>query len=165
MPELVHQNYTTGTRATFLIPEKNNLSFTATRWAIPGVATSAPRQPTPFTDMPHRGDKLVYTPLTIEFIVTEDLSNWLEIYNWLVGFTAPQHPSQWINRTETYLDGSMMLYSSHNNKLLEVAFKNLTPVDLSEIPFQTEDNETQIIKATVTFEYESFEIKVEGRLE
>ena len=59
----------------------------------------------------------------------------------------------------------MMLYSSHNNKLLEVSFKNLTPVDLSEIPFQTEDNETQIIKATVTFEYESFEIKVEGQLE
>ncbi len=159
MPELVHQNYTTGTRATFLIPEKDNLSFTATRWAIPGVSTSAPRQPTPFTDMPHRGDKLVYSPLTIEFIVTEDLSNWLELYNWLVGFTAPQSPNQWIHRTETYLDGAIILYSSHNNKLLEVAFKNLTPVDLSEIPFQTDDNETQIIKATVTFEYESFEIK------
>jgi hypothetical protein len=48
---------------------------------------------------------------------------------------------------------------------LEVSFKNLTPIELSEIPFQTEDNETQIIKASVTFEYESFEIKVEGQLE
>lgn len=155
---LENQNYLTPTRATFSLSQLDNVSFTVTRWNLPGVNTGAPRQPTPFTDIPHRGDKLVFEQLEIEFIVTEDLLNWTSIYDWLVGITAPRHPSEFINRPHTYMDADLHVYSSHNNKIMTMTFKNLTPIQLSSIPFSSEDNETTYVKASAVFEYQTYDI-------
>ena len=158
MSELKYQNYVTGSRTALSIPDLNDVTMTVTSWNLPGITTGAPRQPTPFTDIPHRGDKLVYEQLVVEFIVTERLENLLQIHDWMTGFTAPQAPSQWRNKKYVYLDGTITLFTSHNNKILVVKFNSLVPVNLSSIPFETTDNETQYIKATATFEYESYEI-------
>lgn len=158
MAELKYQNYVTGSRTSFTIPELTDVSMTVTSWQLPGISTGAPRQPTPFVDIPHRGDKLVYESLQLDFIVTENLENWLEIHNWMTGFTAPQSPEQWKNKRHVYLDGFITLYTSHNNKSMVIKFNSLVPTNLSAIPFETTDNETQYIKATVTFEFECFEM-------
>lgn len=158
---LVNQNYLTATRASFELSEMPNTSFTVTRWNLPGINTGAPRQPTPFVDIPLRGDKLVFEPLTIEFIVVEDLVNWTSIYDWLVGITAPRRGKEFVNKPHEYMDGSITVYSSHNNKFMVVQFKHLVPISLSEIQFTSEDTETQYVKASATFMYQDFDIILE----
>lgn len=162
MTDLVYQNYTTTTSTSFSIPDLTDLSFTVTSWNIPGVTTGSPRQPTMFTDIPLRGDKLVYEPLVVEFIVTEDLANWLSVHDWLVGITAPFKASQFANKRIEYADGTVTIYSSHNNKLKAVSFKNMVPVSLSELQFVTTDTETTYLKATATFMFERFVIITES---
>lgn len=158
---LDNQNYLTGTRGTFELSELPDTSFTLTAFNVPGVSTGSPRQPTPYVDIPLRGDKLVFEPLILEFIVTEDLSNWISIYKWLVGITAPRTGREFVNKPHEYMDATLNIYTSHNNKFAVVAYSHLVPTSLSALEFVTTDNETQYLKATATFMYQDFDIIME----
>jgi len=150
----------TATRASFVLPKlQENLTFTLTEFNIPGINTGAPRLPTPFTDMPQRGDKLVFDEFNATFIVTERMENWLEVYNWLVGITAPTNPREFRTKKTEYVDGTLNIFSSHNNNILTVNYINMVPIALSSIQFNTTDNESRIITAQVTFLYESYNIE------
>ena len=46
-------------------------------------------QLTPLKDIPVPGDKLTYSPLTMDFLVDENLENYREIHGWLVGLGFP----------------------------------------------------------------------------
>lgn len=162
MATLTNQNYFTGTRAVLTIPELDDFSITVTDFSVPGISTTSPLLPTPYTDMPLRGDTLVYEDLSLEFIVTEKLENWLKIHDWLVGITQPHDFTQFANKKHEYLDGDVILYTSHNNVMMTISFTNLVPVRLSEIRLTSEDQETMYPRGTVIFRYESYKIKFEG---
>lgn len=153
---LTNQNYLSSTRASISIPDLNNLSLTATTWNLPGVSTGSPLQPTMFTDIPHTGDALISDVFRIEFIVLEDLSNWVEMYKWIISITDPRRTTGWSNKRTTYLTADMIIFSSHNNPLVNVTFNNLIPISLGEIPFATTDNETSYIKCSAEFQYSDF---------
>lgn len=151
----------TGTRATFELSELEDASFTVTSWNLPGVNAGSPRQPTPFVDIPLRGDKLVFEPLQVEFIVTEDMSNWRAMYDWIVGITAPRNFGEFRNKPHEYMDGTINIYSSHNNKILVAQFHHLVPISLSGIQFSAGDGDTTYIKATVDLMYQDYELILE----
>jgi hypothetical protein len=156
---LTNLNNLTATRASFVLPKlQENLTFTLTEFNVPGVNTGSPRFPTPFTDMPIRGDTLVFEEFTATFIVTEGMENWLEVYNWLVGITAPTNPREFRTKKTEYVDGHLNIYSSHNNNILTVNYINMFPTALTGIQFNTTDNESRIITAQVSFMYESYNI-------
>ena len=52
-----------------------------------GVAT----QNNYLTDIPRPGEKITFGDLTLSFLVDEDLSNYLEIQNWMRGIGFPEH--------------------------------------------------------------------------
>ena len=69
---------------------------------IPGIQLGEATYPTPMADMFVTGDKLTFETLNITFLVDEELQNYREIWDWIVGIGAPtQHP-QW---TETLSKG------------------------------------------------------------
>ena len=45
--------------------------------------------------------KLTYAPLDIRFRVDEDMSNYLEIYNWMTGLGTPEDIKQYKSLNET----------------------------------------------------------------
>lgn len=155
---LHEQNYSTGTRATLIFNELPDVSFTVTNFNIPGVNTSSARQATPFVDMPIRGDKLVFEPLSTDFIVLEDFSNWQELYNWIVGITAPRYGKEFVNKPHEYMDGTLTVYSSHNNPILEFNYKNLVITSISSITFNTNETDAQPLTCTATFDYQDYSV-------
>lgn len=154
------QNFVTTSRGVLTIEMLREESYTFMSFPIPGISTSSPRQATPFTDIPHSGDKLIYEPLTVEFIVKSDLSNWLGIYNWLVANTYPTDFADMDKFPSEMSDANVIIYSAHNNPQINVNFKNLVPTSLSEVRFNTGDNDTTFITASATFDYQSYDIEV-----
>ena len=61
-----------------------NVNFFCQKVNIPSVSIGLAQQTTPFSDSPVEGDKLVFEQMTMTFYVNEDLSNYMEIYNWLI---------------------------------------------------------------------------------
>src|SRR6056300_763720 len=70
-----------------------------------------------FIKLPVPGDKLVFGLLTLRFRVDEDLKNFQEIYDWLIGLGYPDNFAQYsaIARQgiqsvgEVYSDGSLVI--------------------------------------------------------
>ncbi len=71
---------------------------------IPGIQLGEATYPTPMADMFVTGDKLTFETLNITFLVDEELQNYREIWDWIVGMGAPRQHSQW-SETLTKGDG------------------------------------------------------------
>ena len=151
-------NYATNTRATIEIHNQPEITFNCIGFNIPGISTQSPKLPTPFTDIPLRGDTLFYTPLEISFIVTENLENFRLAVAWMEGFTAPDTPEQWIARKFEYSDATIFLYNSHNNLQVEVLFTGLTPVFIGGLRFETTAEAAVELVCDMTFEYQNYKI-------
>lgn len=152
-------NFASNTRAALEIHSAPGISYNCTNFVIPSIQTSAAKQPTPFTDFPLRGDTLVYSPLEITFIVTENLENWNLAVAWMEGFTAPVSAQQWLDKKFEYSDATIFIYNSHNNLKLQVEFSNLTPTFIGGLRFDTTPEGVVEIMCDMTFEYQNFSVK------
>ena len=54
-------------------------------------------QPNYLRDVPIPGDKIEFGDLTIRFLVDEDLTNYMEIQNWIRGLGFPESPKEFFD--------------------------------------------------------------------
>ena len=84
----------------FMVHNIPNVSYFCQAANIPEINIPAAEQPTPLVDIPYPGDKLQFGPLMIRFLVQEDMMNYKELYDWLIGLGFPEdhNKHQSINR-------------------------------------------------------------------
>ena len=78
-------------------PTTNYFSQSA---SLPGISIGTTNNITPFTDYPLPGEKLTFSPFTLTFRVDEDMKNYVEAYDWLVGMGSPTSFDQYKNFEE-----------------------------------------------------------------
>jgi len=78
---------------------------------IPGITLGEATYPTPMADMFVTGDKLTFDTLNITFLVDEELQNYREIWDWIVGMGAPRQHSQF-SEVLTKGDGTTLKFST-----------------------------------------------------
>ena len=84
------QDYADPTKFKFSIVKLPKVEYFCTQVNLPGIAIADNySQPTPFRDIPLPGEKLRYEPLTVTFLVDENLENYQEIHGWLRGIGFP----------------------------------------------------------------------------
>ena len=178
-------DYATGTqwRLTFNRIPKTTWFCTAAN--IPGIQLGEASYPTPMADMFVTGDKLTFETLNITFVVDEELQNYRELWDWLVGIGAPKQHSQWTSvlskgdgavrtfgtpdtdtRTKTtydesnlYSDSTLIVYNSKNQPKVNVHFKNMFPTNLSALEYSQELTDVEYFKATASFRYLYYEFE------
>ena len=94
---------------------------------------------------------------TVKFLVDDNLTNWIEVYNWIIGLGTPEDKSQYENRSLTEIYFYIMIYSSHNNPIKRVRFIECVPTSLSGIFFGEDINETTTVGSTVRIAYRRYE--------
>lgn len=99
----------------------------------------------------HHGSKLEYDDLSIDFIVDELLKNWKEIYAAMYN-NAPADEYTTKKDLEEF-DATVIVYSSHNNKIATVRFFNCVLTGLGQIQFQTDTQETDVLRSNLTLQY------------
>ena len=87
-----------------------------------------------------------YEELTIAFLVDEYLKNWMEVYNWMLG--SPSETS-----------GVLTILSSSMNPTMEAHFKQLFPISLSAMDFDSTTTDPTYHQASVSFKYTEYTIK------
>jgi hypothetical protein len=122
---------------------------------------------TPFVALPYPGDKLRYEPLTLRFRVDEDLTNYMEIQNWLTSLGYPESFNQSAYSSKSSLafksnnifsDGSLIIMSSNQNPNLNINFEDMFPISLTELTFDSSLADIEYLEATVTFRYKLYTI-------
>jgi len=145
-------------RSTLEIAMFPNTSFTLSNYSIPGMSLNPATQNSPFFDKPVYGDKLSYDALMCQFLVSEDISNYLEMHNWMKNMA---HPEQKIHPMPlTYTDAILTIYTSHNNPFVKVTFLDIIPAQIGELQFSEGTTETEEVSCMVVFKYQRYDIEL-----
>ena len=88
-------DYATGTQWRLTFNRLPKTTWFCVAANIPGIQLGEAQYPTPLHDLYLIGDKLTFENLTITFIVDEELQNYRELWDWLVGIGSPKQHSQW----------------------------------------------------------------------
>ena len=139
---------------------------------IPGVSTSEIPQNTPFIDLFSPGEKMVYEPLQVSFLVDEEYRSWFQVHDWIRGLTFPENfeeyaalknysrfPLSGIKGTPQFSDAELTLYSNQNNPTLRITYKDCFPTALSGLPLSTQNTAENIVVADATFRFSYFTIE------
>jgi|TARA_B110000971_G_scaffold188073_1_gene197624 hypothetical protein len=169
------------TQFRFSILKIPNTEYFIQEVNLPGIAFSGDAVlNTRFTSLNMMGDTVNYEPLEISFSVQENLSNWREIHDWMVGIGFPENtaqfadaisdakatrtsvPSRTANVSTLQSDATLMIMTNKNNPTVKVNFKNVYPTSLSGVSFDTKDTDAQNLTATMTMNYDYYNLEVLG---
>src|SRR5210317_734971 len=186
------QDYASPTQFKFNILKLPKVEYFCTAVNIPGITLGGNiSQQTPFKDIPLPGDKLTYEPLSMTFLVDENLENFQEIHGWLVGLGFPRDYSEFRNLVSSgndrfpaknqsisteigkvkygaantggiYSDATLTILTSKNNSQLEVRFRNLFPTGLTGLQYNQQAADVDYLTATVSFSYEIYDFATTG---
>ena len=162
------------------------VEFTCQTANIPGISLGGATQSTPLLDVPVPGDKLTFGSLDITFLVDENLNNYKEIHDWLLGLGFPQNYTQFQDlQTEgqdrfpgstrstanigrqpraplpeggIYSDATLTVLNSKNIAKTEIRFQNVYPTSLSGLSYDIKLADVDYLQASVSFAYMYYEI-------
>ena len=162
----------------FGVKDIPNVSFTCQSANIPDIQLGYAVQPTPFVDIPTIGDKINFGELAIRFLISEDMSNYLELYRWIVAIGFPKdynqfstfvkdRPSRFPFVTNTngtseilaYSDATLTILDSTNTAKVNIIFKSLFPTSLSALDFDIASGSVEYFTAIASFKYTIFEVE------
>ena len=140
-----------------------NVNFFCQQVTIPSLAIGLATQPTIFSDISIEGDKIVFEQLNLSFYVSEDLSNYLEIYNWIIALGFPDNAPQFNLQDDITIasdsnntlksDMNVVLQTNKSNPNFNVTFKDAFPVSLGSIGLDSSAISIDPIVVEASFAY------------
>jgi hypothetical protein len=162
----------------FTINNLPSVAFTCQSANLPSLTLGYVSQPTPFIDIPHVGDKNVFGDFTIRFLISEDMSNYIELYEWLVALGFPTDYNQYRNFTGdrlnrfpfvrdsrgapiavAYSDATLTILDSNNVPKTNIKFKDAFPISVEALDFDITSSSVDYFVGIASFKYKQFEIE------
>lgn len=125
--------------------------------SLPSITSGFAELQTPNLNIPLIGDKLEYDPLTIRFIVMEDMSNYREVHSWLRSMN-PFEPTGSSNPDDFSSDASLVITTNKGNANVVVRFFDMYPIALSGLEFDINQTGVEYMTANLTFKFAYFDI-------
>ena len=153
---------------------------------IPGINLGSAQQDTPLYDMPLPGDKITFAALDLSFLVDENLNNYKEIHDWILGLGFPNKNEQYANLQAAgsdrfpgstagpvvpgvqapqplseggiYSDAILTVLNSKNIAKTEIRFQNVYPTSLGSLNYDVRQTDVDYLSASVSFNYMNYDI-------
>ena len=153
---------------------------------LPGINLGSGTQTTPLYDMPLPGDKITFAALDLSFLVDENLNNYKEIHDWILGLGFPNKNEQYANLQAAgsdrfpgstagpvvpgvqapqplseggiYSDAILTVLNSKNIAKTEIRFQNVYPTSLGSLNYDVRQTDVDYLSASVSFNYMNYDI-------
>lgn len=164
--QVTNQNFLSPLNFAFHIKRAPGIQWGCQELTIPGMQLPSAVESTPFIDIPKPGDRLTFDKFQVSFRVDEDLTNYLEIWNWMTELGFPEQFCQYktlSDRPQIQNDGltsTLVVHTLKSNRLInyEVTFYNAFPISISDLVLTTKDNDVNYVECTTVFDYSYYEI-------
>jgi len=137
-----------------------NINFWVQKANLPGVELGVVESPNPFLAIPVPGDHIKFEDFDIIFRVSENLENYLEIYNWMIGLGKPNEFKQYADLKNNplpsesiYSDISLLITNSKRNINIQVDLIDAFPQAISGLQFNVTEQDVQYLYANARFSY------------
>lgn len=162
-----NKNFLSPLNFTFKLKRAPHVNFFIQSINIPEISVGPVDIPNPFVRIPVSGEHLTYGNLTINFKVDEDLENYLEIHNWMLGLSKPESYQQYadLKAQPTYSgygivsDIDLLVLTSAKNPNYRINYKDAFPIALGGLQFSTTSTDVNYLEVSATFRYLSYSIE------
>ena len=169
--QLTNRNFLSPAGFQFQMTKEPKVSFFCTSATIPEISFETTVQPSYLKDIDVPGEKIQFADLRVRFLVDEDLKNYMAIHNWMTGIGYPEtlqdfktettKPDTSRDMNQQFSDGSLSIQNSNFRTNAIVKFKDLFPVSLTSLEFDTAVTDIQYFTAEATFKYLVYNIVAE----
>ena len=153
---------------------------------IPGITLDEVQQPTRLKAIALPGSTLSFASLELTFLVDENLNNYKELHDWLIGLGTPESDSQFaglltagsdrfagstassaptgsntatpLNEGAIYSDATLTVLNSKNIAKTEIRFKNVYPTSLGSLSYDIKASDVDYLQVGASFSYMGYEI-------
>ncbi len=166
MPSVLNQNpmnrdFLSQLKFRMVIKRSPNYNYFCQKVNIPGMTMPGIPVPNPLAQIWTSGNRIMYNELVTTFKVDEDFSNYLEIMNWLIALGHPDDLDEYgrlaANPEWTGLglksDISVIILDGSMNGNFEVYYPQCQPFFISDLEFNSDDNDVEYLGCTVKFYY------------
>ena len=171
-----NRNFLSPVGFKFGLQRAPGVAFFCNEANIPDMTLGEAVQPTYLRDIPTPGDKIQFGDLSLRFLVDEDLTNYMEIQNWIRGLGFPENTDQFEELTkkgvlndgkaysykqsgdDIYSDGTLQILTSNLVPKFHVIFSDLWPYSLTTMTFDATDTDIEYFTADVSFKYTIYRI-------
>ena len=162
----------------FVVKDLPHVSYTCQSANLPAVQLGFAVQPTPFIDIPVVGDKLDFGEFVIRFLISEDMSNYLELYYWLIALGFPKNYQQYpdfimqrqnrfpyvVNDPKktgqlAYSDATLTILDSTNTPKTNIIFYDIFPTSVEALDFDLTSSSVPYFVGIASFKYKLFDIE------
>jgi len=141
----------TGFRVVINREEYPNLEYFAQSVNHPGASVNPTEISIPrLSQLPLQGDKLTYTELSINLIIDEDMESYKEMQKWMEESVE--------TLDDISADITVLILTSHNNKNIEIRYKNCIPTNIGAFELNSTTGDTTLMTFDATFRFSHFEI-------
>lgn len=132
------------TRYKLIFSKLPNLQLFANKINLPSISLGMAQQSSPFLDMKHIGEKLVYSSFTVDFILDSNMNGYKEIYNWMYNLSVQGLNSDIISTCTLIHDAG------------QIDFLEVFPIRLDGIQFDSQQTDIQYPSVNVEFSCDRF---------
>ena len=171
--QIENRNFLAPTGFKFNLKRSPGAAFFCNQANIPDISLGLTEQPNYLRQIPVPGDMMDFGDLNIRFLVDEDLTNFMEIQNWIRGLGYPESVQEFRDLESSgslpkrdyvqsghdiYSDGTLQILSSNFNAKFNVNFKDLFPTSLTTLTFDATDTDIEYFTADASFKYTAYEL-------
>ena len=168
--QIENRNFLSPIGFKFSLAKFPKISYFCQTANIPSMNLSIQQQSTPFRSLPLEGF-IEYDPLTLSFLVDENLENYLILHNWIRALGTPDDTLErrsyklkmqqefGKDNNDLYADGTLMVLNSNFNHNFDVVFEDLMPIGLNALEFNATVDGTEYAMAQVSFRYLAYQIR------
>ena len=153
---------------------------------VPGISLGDATFATSLKDISIPGDTVVYSSLDMTFLVDENLNNYKEIHDWILGLGFPSNHTQFqdlqtagsdrfpgstrstavtgtstpqpLNEGGIYSDATLTVLNSKNIAKTEIRFENVYPTNLGSLNYDVRLTDVDYLSASISFNYMNYDI-------
>lgn len=162
--EPVNKSFLSNNKYQFVINRLPHVTFFVQTINLPNITLNSVQTPSPFAVLNEPGNILAYEPLTVGYIMDEDMRSWTEIYDWINALGNPTTQDKIGNLTyepgkenSTVSDATLLVKSNANNPIIRFNFKDLFPTELGGVQFTNIESQ-DFLTSTITFLFNYYTI-------
>ena len=171
--QIENRNFLVPTGFNFILNRAPKVSYFGSSVEIPSMSLGVANFANYLKDIPLPGDKMEFSDFNLNFLVDENLENYMEIQNWMRGLGFPeslkeiydyQKESPDIKQPDKsqlnlYSDGTLTVLDSSNIPKFKIVFEGMWPYSLTTIEFDATQTDLEYFTAEVSFKYTIYNIR------
>lgn len=139
---------------------------------LPAITLGESVQVSSVHDLKIPGDTMVFSDITVNFLIDADMKNYIAIHDWITGIGFPtgnraytdfikssKNQNSYTELSKMVSDCTLIVMDANNKPLKRFRFVDAFPTSLSGITFSGTNTDVQYVVGTVTLAYNYYVIE------